>query len=132
MYVCKYLHAREKSSCNSQLRNSLQKNNQDILIIHNNIAPKKEPERVFGGFWQNRGLISLTRKWSLIVSNCVFEENRAVYIFVDRVTSVSSSNRNNLQDPQTSGQLLRSQVETALCRVSHFICMPWTWVSAVC
>lgn len=68
MCMCKYVHAREKkSSCQSQLRNSLQRSHQDILIIYNNIAPKKDPERVFGGFWQKKCLIPLASKWPLVV-----------------------------------------------------------------
>lgn len=62
----------------------------------------------------------------------VFEENRAVYIFVVRRMSISSSNGSNLQDPQTFSQLLGPEMETGLCRLSHFICMSWTWVSALC
>lgn len=96
MQICAF--KREKSSCKSQLRNSLQKNHQDILIIHNNIAPKKDPERTSEGF-REKGVDTFGKEMaSCCLKRYVFEENRTVYIFVDRVASITSSSGNNLQD----------------------------------
>lgn len=88
---------REKPSCKSQLRNSLQRNYQHILIIHNNTAPKKDPERNFEGF-REKGFDTFGKEMASCCLKLLLKKIELCTFFVDRVASITSSSRNNLQD----------------------------------